>query len=607
VCAELRRRPETRRTQVVMLTARDDEDNVTRAFAAGADDYITKPVRRYELLPRLGAHLRSKRLLDELEEQTRDRNLLLELSNTLASRFDIRQILRVVAQRLIESIHVDRCSIILFEENSEFGVLAAASEDPNVQDIRIPLKAYPEILEVIQTRAPLVAPDAGAHPLFSNVKETLASKAVRASILFPMSVTNEIVGVLLLRSNKPIEALSTRELMFGQTVAAATAIAVRNARMFGSIAEESVQLDVERREVSEKLETVRRFEDFVAGAADGMLIFDDKQHVTYANKRATEILHLHEGQDFLELIAQPHRTTVKSMLASPETYKQQGSFDIDVRIGERKLVLSASVSSFLQEHSAALLTFRDVTRDRANESELQETKDFLENLINASVDPIVAWSPDDGHVMVFSRSAQRLFGYPKDDTLNLTKLFGEQGAADLMRELRAPERGGHGRLEMSRRDVIARTGERIPVNLTGATVFEREREVAVVAVVSDLRERLRIEGKLSLAQEKLQMSEKQAVIAELAGTTAHELNQPLTSVMGYAELLARKVPEDSPLRRPVNVILKEAERMAEIVRKIGRITKYETKTYVGSTRIVDLEKAVDEDSIIVIPPPRAKS
>ena len=36
---------------------------------------------------------------------------------------------------------------------------------------------------------------------------------------------------------------------------------------------------------------------------------------------------------------------------------------------------------------------------------------------------------------------------------------------------------------------------------------------------------------------------------------------------------------------------REAERMAEIVRKIGRITKYETKAYVGATQIIDLEKS----------------
>ena len=42
-----------------------------------------------------------------------------------------------------------------------------------------------------------------------------------------------------------------------------------------------------------------------------------------------------------------------------------------------------------------------------------------------------------------------------------------------------------------------------------------------------------------------------------------------------------------------HVIVNEAERMAEIVRKIGRITKYETKAYVGGTQIIDLDKSTN--------------
>ncbi|MFO0674357.1 MAG: histidine kinase dimerization/phospho-acceptor domain-containing protein [Polyangiaceae bacterium] len=80
-------------------------------------------------------------------------------------------------------------------------------------------------------------------------------------------------------------------------------------------------------------------------------------------------------------------------------------------------------------------------------------------------------------------------------------------------------------------------------------------------------------------------------MAELAGAAAHELNQPLTSVMGYAELLRRKLDVESPGFAAAEVIFKEAERMAEIVRKIGKITKYETKSYVGQARILDLDKA----------------
>jgi hypothetical protein len=41
----------------------------------------------------------------------------------------------------------------------------------------------------------------------------------------------------------------------------------------------------------------------------------------------------------------------------------------------------------------------------------------------------------------------------------------------------------------------------------------------------------------------------------------------------------------------VDIIYREAERMAEIVRKIGKITRYETKSYVGAARILDLDKA----------------
>jgi signal transduction histidine kinase len=81
------------------------------------------------------------------------------------------------------------------------------------------------------------------------------------------------------------------------------------------------------------------------------------------------------------------------------------------------------------------------------------------------------------------------------------------------------------------------------------------------------------------------------MIAELAGAAAHELNQPLTSVIGYAELLARQLARDPVASRNAQIIVSEAQRMAEIVRKVGSITKYETKSYVGEARILDLERA----------------
>ena len=132
---------------------------------------------------------------------------------------------------------------------------------------------------------------------------------------------------------------------------------------------------------------------------------------------------------------------------------------------------------------------------------------------------------------------------------------------------------------------------------SGRTFSVRELDFAAAVANSTAvaLERLRIEAELAAARRKLEAAERQEMIVELAGAAAHELNQPLTSVLGYAELLQRKLRDADPASRSVGIILREAERMAEVVRKIGTLTRHTTKPYVGDARIVDLEKAGSGD------------
>ena len=61
VCQRLRRRPDTRSTPIIMLTARAEESDKIRGLDGGADDYVTKPFSPTELVSRVRALLRRSR------------------------------------------------------------------------------------------------------------------------------------------------------------------------------------------------------------------------------------------------------------------------------------------------------------------------------------------------------------------------------------------------------------------------------------------------------------------------------------------------------------------------------------------------------------------
>jgi PAS domain S-box-containing protein len=242
----------------------------------------------------------------------------------------------------------------------------------------------------------------------------------------------------------------------------------------------------------------------------------------------------------------------------------------------------------MREEGVVLCTFRDVTSDRAVEQELHKTKDFLRRIIDSSVDAIVS-ADLRGRILLANPAAERVYGIPVDQLIgrNLKTLYPEGVARDVMRLIRA----GGGRVEGLRTDLLNADGERVPVSLSAALIHEGGVAVGSVGIFTDLRERVRMEQRLAQAQEQILAQERQSIVAELAGAAAHELNQPLTSVMAYAELLKRRLEPQTPGYSAAEVIFNEAERMAEIVRKIGKITRYETKSYVGRARILDLDRS----------------
>ncbi|MEW6248576.1 MAG: fused response regulator/phosphatase [Nitrospirota bacterium] len=72
VCEAVRREPELKSCQLILLTALDQPDQLVEGLARGADDFLSKSATTQELLARIKAGLRSSRLVRQVEAANRD-------------------------------------------------------------------------------------------------------------------------------------------------------------------------------------------------------------------------------------------------------------------------------------------------------------------------------------------------------------------------------------------------------------------------------------------------------------------------------------------------------------------------------------------------------
>jgi two-component system NtrC family sensor kinase len=71
-----------------------------------------------------------------------------------------------------------------------------------------------------------------------------------------------------------------------------------------------------------------------------------------------------------------------------------------------------------------------------------------------------------------------------------------------------------------------------------------------------------------IAKDRLIRSARLAAVGEMAAGVAHELNNPLTTVAGFVELVLEDLEEDSPQRTDLELVLREARRAREVVRRL---------------------------------------
>lgn len=95
-------------------------------------------------------------------------------------------------------------------------------------------------------------------------------------------------------------------------------------------------------------------------------------------------------------------------------------------------------------------------------------------------------------------------------------------------------------------------------------------------------------AELRAAQEKLIESERLKTALNMAGTLAHEINNPLSGIIGFCDLLRMTLGPDSPANRDIEKIVELAQRIAGVIRKIQELREVRFVPYVGDETIIDL-------------------
>jgi PAS domain S-box-containing protein len=241
-------------------------------------------------------------------------------------------------------------------------------------------------------------------------------------------------------------------------------------------------------------------------------------------------------------------------------------------------------NEYSEAYLKLLLHFRDMLQADLKSlarlhGEIEERETKIRRLVDSNIMGVFIWD-FDGRILEANDGFLRMVSYDREDLVSGRIIRWADLTPPDWRDrnnARIEQRKSSGRFEAFEKEYTRKDGSRVPVLIGGATFEEGGNQG--VAYVLDLTERKRVETeareneqRYREAQLELAHANRVVTMGQLTASIAHEVNQPLTSVVANAEAclgwLRRRTPDLDAACRSVEWIIADGNRASEVIRRV---------------------------------------
>jgi PAS domain S-box-containing protein len=248
--------------------------------------------------------------------------------------------------------------------------------------------------------------------------------------------------------------------------------------------------------------------------------------------------------------------------------------ELELRCKDGSVIWTETEANFIygadgEPHSIIGVT-RDITERRRSEKAIRESEKKHRHLFETAMVGIYRTRIEDGKFLAANKIMAKMLGYESVDKLVEEYVTSEHYTNPKLRKELLDRLESQGRVDGFEIEMTRTDGSTIQIALSAIAYPDRG---YLEGYIVDITKRKQAEKALRESEEKLARSKKMESLGLLAGGVAHDLNNVLSGIVSYPELILMDLPDDSKLRNPIETIQESGNRAAEIVQDLLTVAR----------------------------------